>query len=141
MDLKDFLYHYYTIYLSELIKEEYIRENWVDGYVDSESNCMQYMQDLINAENIIKKMEDSIKRPLEDSECQKVLMGLKKIRMEKSYSYLASSFLSYINNQKPLPVESHFKFEKRLYELRDENSFNIDYLTEMKKIEEEYLRR
>ncbi len=138
MKKEDFYYYYFTEYLAELPKELFIRKNWCED--DTRYFHTQYLKDLFNTEEIIEKMEQTLGRPLLDDECVKVLVGLRKARIEKSYSYILSNFIEHITEQKPLNAEDQLRIEKRLVRLK-ENFYSIDFIIEMQNIEEEVLRR
>ncbi|ULQ60724.1 hypothetical protein K7I13_05490 [Brucepastera parasyntrophica] len=91
MKLKDFIYYYSKIYLTELINEVHIAENWADR--DFDVKYARYLQEFINTSHVLKKFEEKIKRNLTDDECIKILISLKKMRMEELYDYLSEVFL------------------------------------------------
>lgn len=138
MKKEDFYYYYFTEYLAELTKEMFIRKNWCDE--DTTYFHTRYLQDLFIAEESIEKMEQTLGRPLADDECIRVLVGLRKTRIEKSYNFILSNFLEHITEQKSLNPEDQLKIEKRLLKHK-QSYYSLDLLIEMKNIEEEILRR
>lgn len=139
MELKDFIYHYSKIYLAEMIKEVHATENWADREFDVK--YARYLQEFISAENKMKKLEDKIGRTLKEPECRKFFVGLTKIRMKEAYDYIADLFIENIQGHKTLTVEDLVRIEKRLDSCRQEETFSMEFLNELRNIEEEVLGR
>ncbi|MDV6236618.1 hypothetical protein CH379_013390 [Leptospira ellisii] len=123
---------YADIFLSEQVKCVLASENWTRK--DLDPKYLHYLQDYLR---IAAANEDSLFTDIEA--LRQLLNARAKSRVEEQYKAMKASLLSLLRENFMINDTTYEMIVTRLAKFTDLNSFNLEYLEEMRKIEEELI--
>lgn len=110
-------------------------ENWTDK--DADNSYPKYIQDY---EMLRNKFLDSGK-DYTMAEVQNELQRVTKERLDLTYKFLFRQAIEYLRNDFSLSDEEYDDIKIKTDPLKNMESFNFDYIKELRKIEEETRER
>ena len=126
----DFLYYYAKFYHQYVVKAVLMRENWDDK--DCDAKYAKYMQEYIHIKNEFDE------KNLSDEKIKAALKVFKENRLDSTYNYLFNNMKKRIENKNGTFSSDKLEMIKsRLDSYRSLEDANIDFLYEIRKIEEE----
>jgi hypothetical protein len=126
----DFVYFYAKLYNQTNVKTVLMRENWDNN--DFDVKYARYMQEYIQLKNTFTA------KGYDNEKIKASLEGLRRRRLNSIYDYLFKDMVKRLTQRKgALSDKKIASFTNRLNQFRALTDANLDYLYELRKIEEE----